>query len=152
MKQYSFFNVDLLIDGEPVTGYSDSNAIISAGRNREAHNKIVDARGEVVVNTIADLSGTITFSLLQTSDWNSKLRAKLESTQSVGLSGNAQTFLPMQIAMTDKMGNLQVTGVNGFIAAHPTVVRGSGINTVNWIIDVSRILFVEGTVPEVGTA
>lgn len=139
----------MLIDGEQVTGFTDSNAIITAARNREAHNKIVDARGNVVVNTIADLSGTITFSILQTSEWNSKLRAKLEQTQSVGLSGNAGTFVPMQIMMTDKMGNAQVTGVNAWIAAHPTLVRGTGINSVNWVIDMERILFVEGTVPEV---
>lgn len=149
MKQYSFFNVDLLIDGQQVTGFSDSNSIITAARSREAHNKIVDARGNVVVNTIADKTGTITFGILQNSDWNSILRAKLEQTQSVGLSGNAATFLPMQIMMSDKMGGTKVTGVNGWISAHPTLVRGSGINTVQWVIDVERLTFVEGITPEV---
>lgn len=149
MKQYSFYNVDLLIDGQQVTGFSDSNDIISAARSREAHNKIVDARGNVVVNTIADLSGTIVFNLLQVSDWNSVLRAHLERTQATGLSGNAATFLPMQVMMSDKMGNAKVTGVNGWITQHPVLVRGTGVNTVQWTVDVERILFEEGTVPEV---
>lgn len=149
MKQYSFFNVDLLIDGQQVTGYADSNDIISCARSREAHNKIVDARGNVVVNTIADLSGTITFNLLQVSDWNSVLRAKLDQNQQVGLSGNAATFIPMQIMMSDKMGKAKVTGVNGWITQHPVLVRGTGVNTVQWTIDVERILFEEGTVEEV---
>lgn len=144
MKQYSFFNVDLLIDGMPVTGFSDGNDIIMAARNREAHNKIVDARGDVVVNTVADLSGTIVFSLLQVSDWNSILRKKLEQTQGVGLSGNAATFLPMQVMMVDKMGKTKVTGINAWISQHPAIVRGSGINTVQWVIDIERLLFEEG--------
>lgn len=149
MKQYSFYNVDLLIDGEAVDGFTDTNSIITAARSREAHNKIVDARGKPVVNTIADLTGTITFTILQTSDWNAKLRSKLETTQATGLSGNAGTFVPMQIAITDKMGNSRVTGVNAWIAAHPTFVRGTGVNSVTWIIDMERIIFSEGTVPEV---
>lgn len=149
MKQYSFYNVDLLIDGQPVTGFSDSNTIITAARSREVHNKIVDARGKVVVNTIADKSGTITFGILQNSDWNSILRSKLDQTQSVGLSGNASTFIPVQVMMSDKMGGTKVTGTNGWISAHPTLVRGSGINTNQWVIDVERLTFVEGLVTEV---
>lgn len=133
-----------------VTGYSDSNSIITASRAREAHNKIVGARGEVVVNTIADRSGLITFSLLQTSDWNSTLRSRLELNQNTGLSGNAGTFLPMQILLSDKMGNDLVTGINGWISLHPTFTRGTGVNTVNWIIEVERINFAEGKTSEVG--
>lgn len=150
MKQYSFYNVDLLVDGQAVDGFSDSNAIITASRSRESHNKIVDARGNVVVNTIADLSGTITFGLLQNSDWNQYMRERLELSQSVGLSGNAATFLPFQILLKDKMGGTKVNGVNCWVAAHPAIVRGTGINTVNWTIDCSRLLFVEGKTPVVG--
>lgn len=149
MKQYSFYNVDLLIDGQPVDGFSDSNSIITATRSREAHNKIVDARGKVVVNTIADLTGEFTFNLLQVSDWNAILRKKLEETQAVGLSGNATTFLPMQVMMSDKMGNTKVTGVNAFITQQPALVRGTGINDVRWVIQCERLLFAEGTLPEV---
>ena len=65
IKQYSFYNVDLLIDGLPVDGFADGNSIISVGRNAPAHSMITDARGNVVVNTFADLTGFVTFSLLQ---------------------------------------------------------------------------------------
>lgn len=149
MKQYSFFNVDLLIDGSPVDGFADSNAIITASRNREAHNMIVDARGNPVVNTIADLTGIISFGLLQNSDWNAILRSKLERTQATGLSGNAATFLPMQVMLSDKMGGTKITGVNCVILAHPAIVRGSGITTNQWTLNCSRLLFSEGTTPEV---
>lgn len=109
----------------------------------------MDARGKVTVNTIADKSGSITFGLLQNSDWNSFLRSKLDLNQSVGLSGNAATFLPMQVMISDKMGGTKVTGVNGWIAAHPPIVRGSGINTLQWTLEFEQILFVEGKTDEV---
>lgn len=150
IKQYSFYNCDLLIDGEVVDGFADGDAIITASRAREAHNKIVDARGNVVYNTIADLTGEIGFSLLQVSDWNSKLRAKIEATQRVGLSGNAGVFLPFQVMLSDKMGNTVVNGINGIILYQPAIVRGTGINTVEWVISFERLLFEEGTVPSVG--
>ena len=73
MKQYSFYNVDLLIDGIPVEGFSDSNAIITATRDAPQHGKVMDARGKMVAITSADKSGTITFDLLQVSDTNQGL-------------------------------------------------------------------------------
>ena len=147
-KQYSFYNVDLIIDGDVVTGFADGDSIITASRNREAHNQIVDARGSVVYNTIADLTGTITFSLLQVSDWNSKLREMIEVTQGVGLSGNAGTFKTIQVSITDKMGNTRVSGINGVILDQPSIIRGTGINTTEWNIAVERLLLDEGTSPE----
>lgn len=110
---------------------------------------IVDARGNAVVNTIADLTGTISFNLLQVSDWNAILRGKLEATQAIGLSGNAGTFLPMQVMLSDKMGGTKVSLINAFILEQPALVRGTGINEVRWSIRGERLLFDEGTVPEV---
>lgn len=150
MKQYSFMNVDLIIDGEVVDGFSDSNAIITASRTREAHNMIIDARGNAAVNTIADLSGFVAFNLLQVSDWNAKLRAKIEETQAVGLSGNAGTFLPMQVMISDKMGDVLVTGLNGMLLEQPAITRGTGIVTVPWVVRCARVNFDEGNYPPVG--
>jgi len=66
------------------------------------------------------------------------------------LSGNAGTFLPMQIMLSDKMGNTVVNGVNGVILAQPALVRGTGVNTVEWTVNCERLLFEEGVVPIVG--
>lgn len=51
--------------------------------------------------------------------------------------------------MSDKMGKTKVTGVNCWISQHPVLVRGTGVNTMQWVIDVERLLFEEGQVEDV---
>lgn len=150
MKQYSFYSVDLLLDGVPVTGYTQGNSIITAARTAPQHLDFMGARGEMSVATIADQSGVITFSLLQTSDWNQIMQARAMLDQNTGLSGNKATFTPFQAMINDKMGDTLVTGVNGFIPKQPDIVRGIGIVTVTWAIRFEEIFFVRGTYENVG--
>lgn len=108
---------------------------------------IIDARGDAVVNTIADKSGFFAFNILQVSDWNSKLRSIVEYSQSTGLSSNAAYFVPVQGLISDKMGNTVVSGFNGVLLEQPAVVRGTGIVTVPWVIRFERVNFDEGQYP-----
>lgn len=150
MKQYSFYNVDLLLDGIPVTGFTDNNSIISAGRTNVQHTKVIGARGEMSVATIADRSGRIVFTLLQTSDYNAVLNSRATLSQNTGLSGNRATFDPIQALMNDKMGLALVTGVNGFIPVMPAIVRGTGIVSLSWTIEFEQIWFTNGKYDYVG--
>jgi hypothetical protein len=150
MKQYSFYNVDLLLDGIPVTGFTDNNSIISAGRTNVQHTKVIGARGEMSVATIADRSGRIVFTLLQTSDYNAVLNSRAILSQNTGLSGNRQTFDPIQALMNDKMGLALVTGVNGFIPVMPAIVRGTGIVSLSWTVEFEQIWFTNGKYDYVG--
>ena len=150
MKQYSFYSVDLLIDGVAVTGFPTSNAIITADRASPQHLDVVGARGEMAVATVADQSGTITFSLMQTSDWNLIMQARALLDQNTGLSGNVSTFTPYQVMINDKMGSTLVTGVNGYTPKQPAVVRGIGIVNVNWAIRFEELFFTRGTYTNVG--
>jgi hypothetical protein len=150
MKQYSFYNVDLLLDGIPVTGFTDNNSIISAGRTNVQHTKVIGARGEMSVATIADRSGRIVFTLLQTSDYNATLNSRAILSQNTGLSGNRQTFDPIQGLMNDKMGLALVTGVNGFIPVMPAIVRGTGIVSLSWTVEFEQIWFTNGKYDYVG--
>lgn len=150
MKQYSFYNVDLLLDGIPVTGFTDNNSIISAGRTNVQHTKVIGARGEMSVATIADRSGRIVFTLLQTSDYNAVLNSRAILSQNTGLSGNRDTFDPIQALMNDKMGLALVTGVNGFIPVMPAIVRGTGIVSLSWTIEFEQIWFTNGKYDYVG--
>lgn len=150
MKQYSFYNVDLLLDGIPVTGFTDNNSIISAGRTNVQHTKVIGARGEMSVATIADRSGRIVFTLLQTSDYNAVLNSRAILSQNTGLSGNRQTFNPIQALMNDKMGLALVTGVNGFIPVMPAIVRGTGIVSLSWTVEFEQIWFTNGKYDYVG--
>ncbi|MGF6139039.1 hypothetical protein [Pseudomonas laurylsulfatiphila] len=150
MKQYSFYNVDLLLDGIPVTGFTDNNSIISAGRTNVQHTKVIGARGEMSVATIADRSGRIVFTILQTSDYNAVLNSRAILSQNTGLSGNRQTFDPIQGLMNDKMGLALVTGVNGFIPVMPAIVRGTGIVSLSWTVEFEQIWFTNGQYESVG--
>ena len=150
MKQYSFYSVDLLLDGVAVTGFNQSNAIITADRASPQHIDAIGARGEMAVATIADQSGSISFSLMQTSDWNQIMQARALLDQNTGLSGNVATFTPYQAMINDKMGSTLVTGVNGYTPKQPAVVRGIGIVNVNWVIRFEEIYFTRGTYENVG--
>lgn len=150
MKQYSFYNTDLLIDGLPVDGFPESNQIIRAGRNAGQHGSVVGARGEMSVSTSANLSGVFTFSLLQTSDWNSTMNSRAVFSQNTGLSGNKSLFTPIQAMLNDKMGETKVTGVNGHIPMRPVVVRGTGIVVNTWTIVFEEVHFAEGKYAKAG--
>ena len=150
MKQYSFYSVDLLIDGVAVTGFPTSNAIITADRASPQHLDVVGARGEMAVATVADQSGIIAFSLMQTSDWNLVMQARALLDQNTGLSGNVATFTPYQAMINDKMGSTLVTGVNGYTPKQPAIVRGVGIVNLNWTIRFEELFITRGTYVNVG--
>jgi len=150
MKQYSFYNVDLLIDGIAIEGYSDSAAIITASRAAPQHGKVMDARGKMVAITSADKSGVITFDLLQTSDSNALLQALALASHDAGTSGSTDTFVPIQALINDKMGKTVVTGINGFITMQPGVVRGTGVATNTWVLEFEQLWMVRGQSDDVG--
>ena len=104
----------------------------------------------MAVATVADQSGTISFSLMQTSDWNQVMQARALLDQNTGLSGNVATFTPYQAMINDKMGSTLVTGVNGYTPKQPAVVRDIGIVNVNWVIRFEELYFTRGTYENVG--
>lgn len=150
MKQYSFYSVDLLIDGLVIDGFSDSNAIITATRDAPQHGKVMDARGKMVAITSADKSGTLTFDLLQTSDSNVWLQTRALQTHDAGTSGGTDTFMPIQAMMNDKMGRTVATGVNGIITMQPGVVRGTGLATDTWVLQFEQLWLIRGQSENVG--
>jgi len=150
MKQYSFYSVDLIIDGLTMEGFADSSAIISAGRSAPQHGKVMDARGKMISITSADKSGAMTFDLLQTSDSNALLQSLALLTHEAGTSGNSDTFIPIQAAIVDKMGKTVVTGVNGFITMQPGVTRGTGLSTNTWLLEFEQLWIIRGQTSDVG--
>lgn len=150
MKQYSFYSVDLLVDGILMEGFSDSNSIITASRDAPQHGKVMDARGKMIAITSADKSGTITFDLLQTSDSNQWLQVRAMQTHDAGTSGGTDVFVPVQVMMNDKMGRSIATGVNGIIIQQPGLVRGTGLATDTWIMQFEQLWIGRGQSENVG--
>lgn len=141
MKQYSFTKVDLIVDNEVVTGFAESAGIITVQRSATQHNKVMDAKGAMNVATSGDLSGTITFNILQTSDWNNKMHAKATLAQSVGTAPNSNTFEAINASIQDKMGGVQAEATTGYIPKVAGVVRGNGIATKAWTIMFEKVSF-----------
>ena len=139
MRQYSFNKVDLIIDGITVTGFANSNNIITAARSVNAHSPMVDAKGGLNVSTSADLTGIISFNLLHTADSNQQLQARLIIDQSIGLADNNNDFLPWNAIIQDKMGGTLVAATTGFVPKRPNLVRGNGFSTYNWNIFFEQI-------------
>lgn len=150
MKQYSFYNTDLLIDGNRVDGFTAGNAVITARRNVPQHLPVMDAYGKMAVATTADLSGTISFPLLQTASWNEILYERAQLSQAIGLSGNKSLWEPMQLQLVDKMGDVLVNGVNGAILQQPAIVRGISFTSNQWTIFVERLQIKTGEYQEIG--
>lgn len=150
MKQYSFASVDLIIDGLMITGFQDSNDIISVGRSAPQHGRVMDARGKMVAVTSADKSGFFTFNLLQTSDSNIALQTKALLTHDTGTSGGSDLFVPIQAMLNDKMGTTICTGVNGILTMQPAVVRGTGLQTVSWMIEFEQVWMGRGLYDDAG--
>ncbi|HEI0612410.1 TPA: hypothetical protein SIF59_004293 [Escherichia coli] len=150
MKQYSFYNTTLLIDGNRVDGFTAGQQVIRAARNVPQHLPVMDAYGKMAVATTADLSGTLTFPLLQTADWNEILYARAQLSQATGLSGNKSLWVPMQVQLVDNMGDVVVNGVNGCILQQPAIARGVGFTSNVWTIFVERLQIKTGSYPEIG--
>lgn len=150
MKQYSFYNTDLFIDGNRVDGFTAGQSIISVSRNVPQHLPVMDAYGKLAVATTADLSGGLTFPLLQTADWNEILYARAQLSQATGLSGNKSLWVPIQAQLVDKMGDVLVNCVNGAILKQPSIVRGVGFTSNMWAIYFERVQISAGNYPEIG--
>lgn len=140
----------MLIDGARVDGFTAGQSVITCRRNVPQHLPVMDAYGKLAVATTADLSGTIMFPLLQTADWNEILYEKAQLTQATGLSGNKSLWVPMQVQLVDKMGDVLVNGVNGCILQQPAIVRGVSFTSNMWAVYVERLQIKTGSYPEVG--
>ncbi|MGL5015968.1 MAG: phage protein [Bacteroidales bacterium] len=151
MKQYSFYNVDLIIDGFVIAdGFSDSNAIITASRDAPQHGKVMDARGKMIAVSSADKSGTISFDLLQTSDTNTWMQTRALASHDSATSGGTDTFIPVQVMINDKMGRAVATGVNGMIVMQPAMARGTGLTTNTWVLQFEQLWIALGEYETVG--
>jgi len=149
MKQYSFNSVSLLINAVPVTGFAQSNNIISAARSADQHTDVISARGGMSVATVPDKSGVVSFTLLQTSASNTILWGIAKRAQGSTWS-IFENFIPMSAVISERSmtlgsGLALVTARGGYFPRQPVVNRGMGIATVTWTIRFERLTFLYGT-------
>lgn len=132
MKNYSFLNTTLLVNGVEIDGWDEGDDVITMERLNDSASDKAGAKGEMVVSLSADRRGLVRFRLMQTSDSNKVLSAL------VGLQENG-AFVPTFVQFKDVMTGDLASGTQGYIPRPASIVRGTTANSQEWEIRVERL-------------
>ena len=132
MKDYSFLNTLLIVNGIEISGFDEGDDVIALERINDSAAHKIGADGEMSVSISADRSGTVTFRLMQTADSNSYLSG-LVTAQENGV------FVPIFVQFKDTVGGDLGSGTQGYITKPAGMNRGVGVNSQEWVIVVERL-------------
>ncbi len=132
MREYSFLDTLLLVNGVEISGFDEGDDVITLDRINDSASHKIGADGEMSVAISADRSGEITFRLMQTSDSNTYLSG-LITAQENGI------FVPTFTQFKDTRGGDLGSGTQGYIPKPATMTRGTNPNNQEWRIVVERL-------------
>lgn len=132
MKDYSFLNTILLVNGVEISGFDEGDDVITMARLGDSASHSIGADGEMTVSISADRSGNVVFRLRQRSESNAYLSG-LVSSQENGV------FVPIFVQFKDVKGNDLGSGTQGYIPKPADMVRGTASNAQEWSIVVERL-------------
>lgn len=145
MYQYSFANVDLIIEadypGRPaenpasfkVQGFGTGENLINVMRRAPIANTTFGAYGDMIVNMQRIRAGDLTFPTLMNSPENKYLQDWANYFQQQA-DADGQLITPIQAKLVDNMGADEAILSNGVILAMPAMSRGQTMNTITWVI------------------
>lgn len=137
MKNYTFLNTILLINGVEISGFDEGDDVIDLDRINDSASHKIGTDGEMTVSISADRSGIFIFRLMQTSDSNAFLSG-LISAQENGV------FVPIFAQFKDVRGLDLVSGTQGYIPKPAGMTRGENPNGQEWRIVVERMDLIHG--------
>ena len=138
MATYNPSSVALIIAGVIVEGYADGT-FIKVKRNKDLYSQKVGAYGDVVKVRSADKSGTLSVTLLATSNTNDFLSALLLADEA---ASNGTTEVPLMLK--DNNGNTIIAG-NGHIKGWPEVDISVDVPNREWTLNMSCLqIFIGG--------
>lgn len=132
MKQYSFLNTLLLVNGVEITGFDEGDDVIQLARINDSAAHNIGTDGEMTISVSADRSGTVTFRIMQTSDSNSYLSALINAQEN-------GAFVPIFVQFKDTKGNDLGSGTQGYITKPADMTRGTNAQPQEWVIVVERL-------------
>lgn len=132
MKNYTFLNTLLLVNGIEIAGFDEGDDVITLARLNDSASHKVGTDGEMTLAISADRSGTVTFRLMQSSDSNTFLSG-LINTQENGV------FIPIFVQFKDSETADLASGTQGYITKPADMVRGTAPNSQEWVIVVERL-------------
>lgn len=152
MYQYSFANVDLLLEVPnargtyktvDVKGFGTGENLINVMRRAPIASVQFGAYGDMVVSMQRIKAGDLTFPVLVNAPENKILQDYANYFQAQADADGALIF-PIQGKIVDNMGNDQCTLTNGVILAIPAMSRGQTMNTITWVITFENTVFDRG--------
>lgn len=137
MKEYSFLDTLLLVNGVEVDGFDEGDDVITLERLNDSASHKIGTDGEMTVSISADRSGTCTFRLMQSSDSNTYLSGLITAQEN-------GAFIPIFLQFKDTRGLDLGSGTQGYINRPATMTRGTNANSQEWIITVERLDMLHG--------
>lgn len=134
MKQYSFLNTVLLVNGVEISGFDEGDDVIAFERINDTAQHKIGTDGEMSIALSADRSGTVTFRLMQTSFSNDYLSGI------VNLQENG-VFSVVSVMFKDTQGGDLIAGTAGYMAKPASVSRGTNVNAQEWVITLEKLDF-----------
>lgn len=152
MYQYSFANVDLLIQVPNaagiyktvnVRGFGTGENLINVMRRAPIATTQFGAYGDMVVSMQRIKAGDLTFPVLMNAPENKVFQDYANYFQAQADADGALVY-PIQAKLRDNMGNDECTMINGVILAIPAMSRGQTMNTITWVITFEGVIFARG--------
>lgn len=132
MKDYSFKNTALFVNGVEITGFDEGDDVISLTRDNDSTAHKVGTDGEMTVSISADRTGSVVFRLMQSADSNSYMSALINAQEN-------GAFVPIFVQFKDTKGADLGSGTSGYISKPADIVRGKNANAQEWTIKVERL-------------
>ena len=150
MYQYSFANVDLILEMEfpgytgdknfKVEGYAAGENLITITRKAPIAATTFGAYGDMVVSMQRIRAGDLVFPVLMNSPENQWLQDYANYFQEQA-DADGLLVSPIQGKLVDNMGQDTCLMTNGVILAMPAMTRGQTVNTVTWVITFEKVLY-----------
>lgn len=125
LPSYSPKDVSISFDGVAITGFAP-DTFVSLRRNSDLLGETVGAAGELALTKIADRTGEIEITLMQTASSNLALSALALATEN---GGSITTGVLM---IQDPSGSVLATALNAYVKSFPEVELGADQNSKTW--------------------
>lgn len=134
--QYDPAEVQIIVDGNPLSGYADGT-FCEIEFDEQQWNKVVGADGLVSRSKTNSYSGTITVTLLQTSNGNDILSALWNKDR----RSNTGVF---SVLIKDSLGRTRASAEKGWIQQIPNQTFSKETESREWTIDCANLFVTVG--------
>lgn len=125
LPSYSPKDVSISFNGIAITGFAP-DTFVTLRRNSDLIGETVGAAGELALTKIADRTGEVEITLMQTASSNLALSALALATE----NGGAITTGVLMIQ--DPSGSVLATALNAYLKSFPEIELGADQNSKTW--------------------